>query len=95
MSSWLVIATPHGLAPQQPPARAFGKPTQKGCHPLKYLPTHPPPLPIVRQRPRANIEILAGWRSRCGTVETNPTSNHEVVGSIPGLAWWVKDPVLL
>ena len=34
------------------------------------------------------------WSSRCGTVEMNPTSNHEVVGLIPGLAEWVKDPVL-
>ena len=25
---------------------------------------------------------------------TNPARNHEVVGSIPGLAWWVKDPAL-
>ena len=24
---------------------------------------------------------------------TNPTRNHEVVGSIPFLAQWVKDPV--
>lgn len=27
-------------------------------------------------------------------VETNPTSNHEVVGSIPGLAQWFKDLAL-
>ena len=26
---------------------------------------------------------------------TNLTRNHEVEGSIPGLALWVKDPVLL
>ena len=33
--------------------------------------------------------------ARCGTAETNPTRNHEVVGSIPGLSQWVKDLALL
>ena len=33
------------------------------------------------------VPIVAQWLM-------NPTRNHEVVGSIPGLTQWVKDPVL-
>ena len=37
----------------------------------------------------------ACFKTLLGAEETNLTRNHEVLGLTPGLAQWVKDPVLL
>ena len=34
------------------------------------------------------VPVVAQWL-------TNPSRNHEVTGSVPALAQWVKDPALL
>ena len=51
-------------------------------------PTHTEKLLIVH--------LKLKFRSSCrGAAEMNPTRNHAVSGSIPGLDQWVKNPALL
>ena len=42
-----------------------------------------------------SLEKYRCWSSHRGAAEMNLTRNDEVESSIPGLAQWVKDPVLL
>ena len=43
----------------------------------------------------ANKTLKNPWRSHCGLAVRNPTSIHDNVGSIPGLAYCGEDPELL
>jgi len=46
---------------------------------------------IIKNENRPKIGLQ---NSHCGSVEMNLTSIHEDSGLVPGLAPWVKDPVL-
>ena len=43
--------------------------------------------PLLPLKNKLGVPVVAQWI-------TNPTRNHEVLGLIPALAQWVKDPVL-
>ena len=44
---------------------------------------------------KVNVPEESTRSSHHGAGEMNPTRSREVAGLIPGLARWVKDPVLL
>ena len=53
--------------------------------PLAWEPPHAAGAAI--EKDQKGVPVVAQWL-------TNLTRSHEVVGWIPGLAQWVKDPVL-
>ena len=59
-----------------------------------FLPASAPEVTMVQAVSLLPLKIKIFQEFRSGAVETNPTRNHEVSGSIPGLARWVKDLVL-
>ena len=59
--------------------------------------SYPPPPPGINisTSKHQGENSLSFLSSHHGAAEMNPTRIHEVEGLIPGLARWVKDPIML
>ena len=77
-------------------------PSQVTRHSSQSIQQDPTAYPFQRQylasiNPKFQVPPLGNHKSvlHCRAAEMNLTRKHEIVGSIPGLAWWVKDLALL
>ena len=65
----------------------------ENTHPVPHHPQDPC-LYAVEKSLCLSSGFIKCWSSHRASAVTNPGSNHEDEGSIPGLTQWVKDPVL-
>ena len=63
--------------------------------PLVWKPPYAPGMALKINKECQQKKLTKFWSSCHGSVVTNPSRNHEVAGSIPGLTQWVKDLALL
>ena len=54
------------------------------CFQFQYIKSIEVIPPVLTRKRLINLKLMTFWSSRCGAMETNPTSIH--VGLIPGLA---------
>ena len=90
---------------QSPPLRCKGTATAGRIRTGGLGHRHKHAAPPMKSRPTTSTKpkdmagpyssLMRELKQYHGAVEANPTGNHGVSGSVPSLAQWVKNPMLL